>query len=242
MKKYFVALLAVVALMFAGQVFAQSATTNSAQNQTVGSTSAANGGMLEYAPVSSSYVRYSASTAIAPALTSSNDTCMGSSGVGASGASFSFSVGTTWKDANCKMLKDSEVLWNMGNHGAAIALLCSDDDNRYAISVSGGFAAPGPVPGTIVHVGCPMSKEEWIAQGRPTLDPATNLPVKLGSIIEQPQPKVAVVPVPNTVVFAPDVTPAKKTELQAIVLEAKQKYGIDLAIQAGTTHQVAVNN
>src|ERR1700737_3640935 len=77
--------------------------------------------------------RFATSTAIAPALTSSNDTCMGSSSVGAQGMSFGVAVGSTWEDKNCKMLKNSRELWNMGMRGAAIKLLCTDPDNRFAL-------------------------------------------------------------------------------------------------------------
>src|SRR6202022_2387292 len=67
-------------------------------------------------------------------------------------------------------------LWNMGNHAAAMALLCTDDDTRYAIAVSGGMPVRRS-DGTTVPVACPMTKEEWIAKERPILDPATGQPM-----------------------------------------------------------------
>jgi hypothetical protein len=77
------------------------------------------------------------STAIAPALTSSNDTCMGSSSVGASAVSFGLSFGSTWTDNNCLMLKNSREMWNMGFKGAALARMCMDDLNREALEATG---------------------------------------------------------------------------------------------------------
>jgi hypothetical protein len=70
-------------------------------------------------------------------LTSSNDTCMGSSGVGGQGMSFGFSLGTTWTDSNCIMLKNARELQNQGHEKAAKARLCMDDDNAMAFELAG---------------------------------------------------------------------------------------------------------
>lgn len=77
------------------------------------------------------------STAVAPALMSSNDTCMGSTSVGASAVSFGLSVGSTWTDNNCLMLKNAREMWNMGFKGAALARLCMDDLNKEALEATG---------------------------------------------------------------------------------------------------------
>jgi hypothetical protein len=53
------------------------------------------------------HARGSASSAIGPALTGSNDTCMGSTSVGAAGLAFGVSFGSTYTDDNCMMLKNS---------------------------------------------------------------------------------------------------------------------------------------
>lgn len=70
-------------------------------------------------------------------LTTSNDTCMGSSGIGGQGMSFGFSVGTTWTDSNCIMLKNSRELKAQGHNKAAKARLCMDDDNAMAFELAG---------------------------------------------------------------------------------------------------------
>ncbi len=81
--------------------------------------------------------RFPTATAIAPAMVSSNDTCMGSSSAGISTVSIGISVGTTWKDDNCVMLKNSRELWNMGMRNAAVARMCMDENNSLALEVTG---------------------------------------------------------------------------------------------------------
>ncbi|RJF92142.1 hypothetical protein [Noviherbaspirillum saxi] len=78
-----------------------------------------------------------ASTAFAPALTSSNDTCMGSISMGANAVSVGLSFGSTWTDNNCLMLKNAREMWNMGFKGAALARMCMDDLNRQALESTG---------------------------------------------------------------------------------------------------------
>ena len=70
-------------------------------------------------------------------LTSSNDTCMGSTGIGGQGMSFGFSVGTTWTDSNCIMLKNARELKMQGHEKAAKARLCMDSDNAMAFELAG---------------------------------------------------------------------------------------------------------
>jgi len=73
----------------------------------------------------------------APALTSSNDTCMGSSSFGASGVGFGISIGSSWTDANCIMLKNAREMFNMGMPDVAFARLCMDPLNKEAIELTG---------------------------------------------------------------------------------------------------------
>ena len=76
-----------------------------------------------------------------PQLTSSNDTCMGSTSGSANGPGIGIGFGTTWTDTNCKMLKNGRELWNMGMKGAAMALMCTDSANREALELT-GFECP----------------------------------------------------------------------------------------------------
>ena len=78
------------------------------------------------------------SSAFAAQLTSGLDTCMGSSSGGAAGPGFSLSLGSTWNDKNCLMLKNAREMWNMGFKDAAFARMCMDPDNREAVRLTGG--------------------------------------------------------------------------------------------------------
>lgn len=78
---------------------------------------------------------------VGSALVSSNDTCMGSVSVGGSGPGFSIGVGTTYTDDNCKMLKNSRELWNMGMKAASLALMCTNQANKDALELT-GFVCP----------------------------------------------------------------------------------------------------
>ena len=72
-----------------------------------------------------------------PQLTSSNDTCMGSGSAAASGPGFGISLGKTYTDDNCVMLKNSRELWNMGMKAAALARMCMDPDNKASLEMTG---------------------------------------------------------------------------------------------------------
>lgn len=78
-----------------------------------------------------------AASAFAAPLTSSNDTCMGSSTGALQMPGVGVSIGSTWTDKNCMMLKNSREMWNMGLKEAALARMCMDADNKEAIELSG---------------------------------------------------------------------------------------------------------
>lgn len=72
-----------------------------------------------------------------PNLTSSNDTCMGAASGSINAPGIGLSLGKTYTDDNCVMLKNSRELWNMGMKGAAMALMCTDAKNREALELTG---------------------------------------------------------------------------------------------------------
>lgn len=76
-----------------------------------------------------------------PSLVSSNDTCMGAASGSANVPGFGLSLGKTYTDSNCVMLKNSRELWNMGMKGAALALMCTDPANKDALELT-GFECP----------------------------------------------------------------------------------------------------
>ena len=76
-----------------------------------------------------------------PNLTTSNDTCMGSTSGSVNIAGLGIGGGSSWVDGNCKMLKNSRELWNMGMKAAALALMCGDAANKEALELT-GFVCP----------------------------------------------------------------------------------------------------
>lgn len=73
----------------------------------------------------------------ASALTSSNDTCMGSATGAVNVPGFGLGLGKTYTDGNCVMLKNSRELWNMGMRAASMALMCTDAANKEALELTG---------------------------------------------------------------------------------------------------------
>jgi hypothetical protein len=231
-----------VALCFLGFAISSYSQTTTGLNASGTAGAQAQGGQsgVNYAPVTTENIagtRYAASSALAPALTTSSGTCMGSSSMGGGNSFFSLSLGSTWSDEDCKLIKDSSQLWNMGQFKASIVLVCGNDHFRYAISMAGGVQIPGPTKGSYYMVGCPMTEKEWVAAGRPVIDLVTGQPAKLGVLVSPPQP-VEPMPEPKNQIVVTSIDPVKQTEFHAIQLEAKQKYGIDLALQEATTQKV----
>ena len=72
-----------------------------------------------------------------PNLVTSNDTCMGSTSGSVNIAGLGLGGGSSWVDGNCKMLKNSRELWNMGMKAAALALMCNDSANKEALELTG---------------------------------------------------------------------------------------------------------
>ncbi len=80
---------------------------------------------------------YPVAQAWAAPLTSSNDTCMGSSSGGVQTSAIGVSLGTTWRDGDCVRRKDARLLHNMGLNGVAAALMCQKDNVAAAFEAAG---------------------------------------------------------------------------------------------------------
>lgn len=111
--------------------------TNVPEVQTINTNATVSGGTYNETKVSGTQTLKNVPTVYAPNLITSNDTCMGSSSIGAGGPGFGFSFGTSWTDANCIMLKNAREMYNMGMPDVAFARLCMDELNRDAIELSG---------------------------------------------------------------------------------------------------------
>ncbi len=173
MKKILIAL---AALLIVGSAQAQTSGAN-AQVTSAG-TAAAQGGTagVDYSPVSNvGGTEYKVNSAIAPGLVAGFNTCLGSDVAGIQLSGVGMALGGTKSDDPCNLRSNSGQIFQMGDHAAAFALLCQNDDNAYAINVTGGITYKR-ADGETVHRACPMPKAQWIAAGRPMLDPVTGQP------------------------------------------------------------------
>jgi hypothetical protein len=185
MKAVQIKVFAAAALMCCAAYANAQAVTTGATGTGVGN---ATGGNLNFDPTyGGSVTRYAASTAVAPQLVAGPDTCMGSSSVGGSATTFSFAFGTTWKDVDCRRIKNGREMWNMGMRAAALAELCTDDVMRYAIAVTGGLPYTRD-DGVLVHRPCPMTEKEWHKAGDPLLDPISGTPMTAAELDPPPRP------------------------------------------------------
>lgn len=82
-------------------------------------------------------LRIPVATAYAAPLTASRDTCMGSRTFGVQAMGFGVSFATTWRDASCRRIHNARALDALGYRGAAIALLCMDEEVRDAMERAG---------------------------------------------------------------------------------------------------------
>nr|WP_279090560.1 hypothetical protein [Comamonas thiooxydans] len=113
----------------------QNITTNGTTTQNLNSTvSGTSRNIVEY---SGTYTVKNVPSVNGPNLTTSNDTCMGSSSGSANGPGFGVSFGTTWTDEHCKRLKMSRELWNKGMKAASLAMDCMDPAARVALEITG---------------------------------------------------------------------------------------------------------
>jgi outer membrane protein OmpA-like peptidoglycan-associated protein len=81
--------------------------------------------------------RIAAATALAPSLTATQDTCMGSRTFGVQAMDVGFSFATVWRDTQCRRVKNARQLFLLGYREAAVQLLCMDDEVRDAMRRAG---------------------------------------------------------------------------------------------------------
>ena len=144
MKRIIAVLLFIPCLAMAQTATNSGSTASSRSN----STNAGNAQNISFSSPSDSTTTIQGSTTIrnVPAmgttlLTTSNDTCMGSTSGSVVVAGFGIGGGSTYVDTDCRRIKNARELWNMGMKAASLALMCNDPDNRIALEVT-GFACP----------------------------------------------------------------------------------------------------
>ena len=143
--KRIIAVLLFIPCLAVAQTAANSGSTASSRSN---STNAGNAQNISFSSPSDSTTTIQGSTTIrnVPAmgttlLTTSNDTCMGSTSGSVVVAGFGIGGGSTYVDTDCRRIKNARELWNMGMKAASLALMCNDPDNRIALEVT-GFACP----------------------------------------------------------------------------------------------------
>lgn len=75
-------------------------------------------------------------------LTSSMDTCLGSTSGGVATPGFGFTLGGTVVDQNCVLRKNVDLLYRMGMTAAALALICGEDETMRRALVQTGYQCP----------------------------------------------------------------------------------------------------
>jgi len=78
---------------------------------------------------------------VAPSIIGGNPCSVGVSG-GVAAAGFGITAGGTWADRACERRQEAALLYNIGKHAAAVALLCQDERVRDAMYATGEACAP----------------------------------------------------------------------------------------------------
>ncbi|MBL8781685.1 MAG: hypothetical protein JNL06_12190, partial [Alphaproteobacteria bacterium] len=124
-------------------------------------------------------------TAYAAGLSAGEDTCMGSSSIGAQAVSFGLSIGTTWQDDNCRRLKNSRQMVALGYHRAATALMCVDADVEAAMARAG---TPCPNGAAVVAAAPIYYQEAAPVREYTPMAPVVDHPVKKKRRVRKPLP------------------------------------------------------
>lgn len=158
-----------------------------------------------------------------PNLTTSNDTCMGSSSASANGPGVGISFGTTWTDEHCKRLKMSRELWNKGMKAASLAMDCMDPQAMAALEMTGTkcpqtmtaqerMSTYGPQAGSSTGA-APVAAMQPAAPAVPTV--AAAAPAALVFPVETAPPAMASPVVAAPVAPAPAPQPAPPAPIAA---------------------------
>lgn len=118
-------------------IFTSPPTSTSNSNLTSQQNIVNSGATQQGVDYSGSYTIKNVPSVSGPNLTTSNDTCMGSSSASANGPGIGLSFGTTWTDEHCKRLKMSRELWNKGMKAASLAMDCMDPQAAAALEMTG---------------------------------------------------------------------------------------------------------
>lgn len=151
-----------------------------------------------------------------PNLTTSNDTCMGSTSASANGPGVGLSFGTTWTDEHCKRLKMSRELWNKGMKAASLAMDCMDPQAQAALEMTGSKCPQSMTAEERVSAFGPQASGSGApVAARPAapVAPVAVAPAPAPVAVAVPQPVAPVAPA-APVALAPAPTPAPVVAVQ----------------------------
>ncbi|WP_341890133.1 hypothetical protein [Variovorax sp. YR752] len=151
-----------------------------------------------------------------PNLTTSNDTCMGSTSASANSAGIGLSFGTTWTDEHCKRLKMSRELWNKGMKAASLAMDCMDPQAQAALEMTGSKCPQSmTVEERVSAFGPQASGSGAPVAARPAapVAPVAVAPAPTPVAVAVPQPVAPVAPA-APVALAPAPAPAPVVAVQ----------------------------
>ena len=126
-----IAILAIAASLCAAPAFAQSTTVSGSQSGAYSQSGVHMGNNPRQAPA-----------AMAPGLTSSFGTCLGSVGFGGAVPGYGGGFGFTYPDKHCNAREDAKILAALVGGPAAVARMCQVRDNAKALAAV-GIQCPG---------------------------------------------------------------------------------------------------
>ena len=178
-----------------------------------------------------------------PNLTTSNDTCMGSSSASANSAGIGLSFGTTWTDEHCKRLKMSRELWNKGMKAASLAMDCMDPQAQAALEMTGSKCPQSMTVEERVSAFGPQASGSGapVAAARPAA-PVAPVAAAVPVAVPVPQVQPAPAPAPAPVAVMPQpVAPAPEAPVAAapVVAPAHEPPAIPSPVTAAPVLETA---
>jgi hypothetical protein len=184
-----------------------------------------------------------------PNLTTSNDTCMGSTSASANGPGVGLSFGTTWTDEHCKRLKMSRELWNKGMKAASLAMDCMDPAAQAALEMTGTKCPQSMTADERVGAYGPQASSAGapaVSSTRPVapVAPVASAPVPPVAMAP-PAPVPAPPPAPVAVVQPPPPVAAAEPVVQPVaqpVAAAEPPAAIAMPVSSATVTTIDAND
>lgn len=185
-----------------------------------------------------------------PNLTTSNDTCMGSTSASANGPGVGLSFGTTWTDEHCKRLKMSRELWNKGMKAASLAMDCMDAAAQAALEMTGTkcpqsmtaeerMGAYGPQASSVGAPVVSSTRAVPVAAVAPVAPapvpaPAPVAAIQPAAVVPPVAPAPAPLPAPAAPIAAVEPAPQPVAAVAAPAVEAPAPAAVSMPVASAT--------